>query len=66
MFLASSSEFGFGEAYPLAVFPILMFHGSQLFVDTIIAGKIADEGGRQPEADTAAEDTVSVEPVEGD
>ena len=66
VFLATSTEFGFGEAYPLAVFPMLMFHATQLFVDTIIAGKIADEGGSQSEADTAAEDTVSVEPVEGD
>jgi hypothetical protein len=26
---------------PFAVFPMLMFHASQLFVDTIIAGRIA-------------------------
>lgn len=31
----------FGEAYPFALFPMLLFHASQLFLDTIVAGKLA-------------------------
>ena len=58
VFLATSTEFGFGESYPLAVFPMLMFHATQLFVDTVIAGKIADNG---PSGDAGAEDSVSAE-----
>ncbi len=63
VFLATSTEFGFGEAYPLAVFPMLMFHATQLFVDTIIAGKIADESTGQAEVGTATVETDSAGPV---
>ena len=61
VFLATSTEFGFGESYPLAVFPMLMFHATQLFVDTVIAGRIADDGVGDSSGDAGAEDTASAE-----
>lgn len=42
VYLATSPEIGIAAMFPFAVFPMLMFHATQLFVDTIIAGKIAD------------------------
>jgi len=33
-----------GQAVPFAVFPMLMFHASQLFIDTIIAEKMNRQG----------------------
>ena len=44
-----------GQAVPFAVFPILMFHASQLFLDTIVADKMNAEGKRleeEPKAET--------------
>ena len=41
VYLATSPEIGIAAMNPFAVFPMLMFHASQLFVDTIIAGRIA-------------------------
>ncbi|MEE3284988.1 MAG: bile acid:sodium symporter, partial [Planctomycetota bacterium] len=42
VYLATSPEIGIAAMNPFAVFPMLMFHASQLFVDTIIAGRIAE------------------------
>ncbi len=43
VYLATDAGIGIAAACPFAVFPMLMFHATQLFVDTIIAGRIADE-----------------------
>ena len=48
VYLATSQEIGIAAIYPFAVFPMLMFHATQLFVDTIIAGKIADAAPAKP------------------
>lgn len=37
-----------GMPVPFAVFPILMFHASQLFIDTIIADRMARSGSNEP------------------
>jgi hypothetical protein len=44
-----------GIAIPFAVFPMLMFHASQLFIDTIVADRFArkpDEFKTPPELNT--------------
>jgi len=38
---------GPGEGIPFAVFPMLMYHASQLFIDTAVADRLA--AIRQPE-----------------
>ena len=38
------SEAFLGQAVPFAVFPMLMFHASQLFIDTIVAEKLKQRG----------------------
>lgn len=57
VYLATSPEmFGNGN-FPFAVFPMLMFHATQLFVDTIIADRIAASAptkGARPEVDGPA------------
>jgi solute carrier family 10 (sodium/bile acid cotransporter), member 7 len=35
-----------GAAIPFAVFPMLMFHASQLFIDTIVADRLAQESAK--------------------
>lgn len=45
---------GAGLGIPFAVFPMLMYHASQLFIDTVIADRIADRD--RPEEDDV--DTV--------
>jgi solute carrier family 10 (sodium/bile acid cotransporter), member 7 len=41
----------FGPEYPFAMFPMLLYHASQLFLDTLIAAKLAARpGGRRLEA----------------
>ena len=47
---------GTGIGIPFAVFPMLMFHASQLFIDTAVADRFATRG-EKPE--TAPEPTVS-------
>ncbi len=44
VYLATSPEIGIAAVFPFAVFPMLMFHATQLFVDTLIAGRLANEG----------------------
>jgi sodium/bile acid cotransporter 7 len=50
VYLATSPEAFGGPAVvdglpvPFAVFPILMFHASQLFIDTLVADRFAHEG----------------------
>ena len=51
-----------GQAVPFAVFPMLMFHASQLFLDTIVADKMNAEGQRLDEVsntETQAADSTS-------
>jgi len=50
VYLATSPEIGIAAMNPFAVFPMLMFHASQLFVDTIIAGRIAEKASEEDEA----------------
>ncbi|NQV26333.1 MAG: bile acid:sodium symporter [Rhodopirellula sp.] len=45
-----------GLPVPFAVFPMLMFHASQLFLDTIVADRLARKGS---EAETSAGQTTS-------
>lgn len=45
-----------GLPVPFAVFPMLMFHASQLFIDTIVADRLARRG---PEVDTSSEPDTS-------
>ncbi len=59
VFLATDPKSGFGGddvfnggPVPFAVFPMLMFHASQLFIDTLIADRIARGNANQPPDET--------------
>jgi predicted Na+-dependent transporter len=62
VYLATSPEMFGSGSFPFAVFPMLMFHATQLFVDTIIADRIAasapGEERRDPETDGPVRDPV--------
>jgi hypothetical protein len=39
--LGNPNLLGPGEGIPFAVFPMLMYHASQLFIDTVVADQLA-------------------------
>jgi len=53
--LATDPKFGIAAVCPFAVFPMLMFHATQLFVDTIIAARIAAKEAVSSEAEEPKE-----------
>ena len=48
------SEAFLGQAVPFAVFPMLMFHASQLFIDTIVAERMNRQNAASESADSPA------------
>jgi|TARA_B100000809_G_scaffold54314_2_gene49922 sodium/bile acid cotransporter 7 len=63
--LATDPRFGIAAVCPFAVFPMLMFHATQLFVDTIIAARIAARAAEQEPGSSGAEAAKSDEPGSG-
>ena len=63
--LAADPKFAIAAACPFAVFPMLMFHVTQLFVDTIIAARIAGGAAEKDRGSQDAEETVSTERESG-
>lgn len=41
-----------GSGLPFAVFPMLMFHGSQLFIDTAVADRMAESASSESESES--------------
>ena len=46
--LGNPNLLGPGQGVPFAVFPMLMYHASQLFIDTIVADRFAASAAREP------------------
>lgn len=53
-----------GMPIPFAVFPMLMFHASQLFIDTVIADRLAVQPTGQPAPNTHESDAGPAAPAE--
>ncbi|MEW4530748.1 bile acid:sodium symporter [Maioricimonas sp. JC845] len=52
--LATDPQLFGSSGLPFAVFPMLMFHGSQLFIDTAVADRMADSAGDVRESSVVA------------
>jgi hypothetical protein len=44
-----------GEVVPFALFPILLYHVSQLFIDTAIADRFRARAAREAQSEPAAD-----------